>query len=580
MTSSSEQQRAAVLLQLHQRAVYTRTDRLFAKLLVFEWVWVVALSVFMTPKTWIGASGQLHLHVLASLLLGGAVISLPLYLVSRQPGEAGTRYGIASAQMFMSALLIHVSGGRIETHFHIFGSLAFLGFYRDWKVFVPATIVTALDHWLRGWLFPVSIFGVDGQGSWRWLEHSGWVLFCDFFLIQSALHSQAEMGRVAMQQAILETTNSVIEEEVRRATAQLVAEKERFRLAFENAPIGMALVEESGKVIRANDVLCQILGYGKGDLTEVDLRTLTDSDAPLADWGGELQLRRKDGAWASILFSLSRCPDFSVAQVLDLSERKKTEEALRNAQKLESVGLLAGGIAHEINTPIQYIGDNLRFLQDSFTELEPVLDSGALKGNDSDFLREEIPQAIHHSLEGVNRVACIVRSMKEYSQAGKRQMTLSNLNHLIDNALVISRSEWKYVAEVETDLQDDLPDINCDAGEIGQVVLNMVVNAAHAIGEKISGSDERGLIRVQTRAKDSGVEILIQDSGIGVPEHLQGKIFEPFFTTKEVGKGTGQGLAIAQAAVIRHGGNLAVESEHKKGTIFRIFLPRILDAVS
>lgn len=575
MNATCESARAAELLALHQRSVYSRTDRLFARLLVFEWIWAVAFAVFITPRTWMGADSSPHFHLLTALVLGAMIAALPVLMVRNYPGERMTRYGIGCAQMLMSALLIHTSGGRIETHFHIFGSLAFLGFYRDWKVFLPATLVTALDHWLRGWLCPMSIFGTTDPASWRWMEHSAWVLFCDFFLIQSAIQSQTEMARIARQQASLEATNTLIEEEVCRATAQLRAEKERFRTAFENAPIGMALIDDNGQVLKANDVLCAMLGYEHQELTTLGLHSLVASETE-----GESEFRRKDGESAWIHYRLSRCPDFSVAQLLDLSERKKTEAALRQAQKLESVGLLAGGIAHEINTPIQYIGDNLRFLQESFQDLEPLLQSCSQKSDDTDFLREEIPQAIHHSLEGVNRVAGIVRSMKEYSYTGRRELTPTNINQLIENAVTISRSEWKYVADVEADFQQDLPLVLCNPGEIGQVVLNMVVNAGHAIQEKIADSGERGVIRVETRWRSVGVEIRISDTGGGIPDSLREKIFEPFFTTKQIGKGTGQGLAIAQAAVVRHGGRLEVESECGKGTTFSIFLPAPLAQAS
>lgn len=566
---SYDRERAHFLLAEHQHNVHSRTDRLFARLLLFEWVWLIAFALLVSPKTWIGATSSPHIHLLAAFLLGGLVVSLPVYMVRFHPGEPATRYGIACAQMLMSSLLIHVSGGRIETHFHIFGSLAFLGFYRDWKVFVPATLVIATDHCLRGWLYPLSVFGVVEQGSWRWLEHAAWVLFCDFFLVQSALQSQAEMGRIAVQQASLEAHN----------LARLRAEKERFRMAFENAPIGMALLDPAGLFLRTNAVLCSMLGYSQSEMRLLNLEAMLEGEVLPGEASQEIRLQRKDGEWIWILFSQSRCADFSIAQLVDLSERKQTELALRQAQKLESVGLLAGGIAHEINTPIQYIGDNLRFLQESFVELEPLLRGSSIPEADCDYLRDEIPLAIHHSLEGVDRVAGIVRSMKEYSHAGTREMRPANLNHLIENALVMARNEWKYVAEVKKDFQSDLPEVACDRGEIGQVLLNLVVNASHAIQEKVAGTNEQGAITIQTRAQACGVEVQVRDTGAGIEEHLRSRIFEPFFTTKEVGKGTGQGLAIAQAVVLRHGGRLEVDSEWGQGTTFSLYLPNALAEV-
>lgn len=554
--------RAEELLALRQLSLYTRTDRLFARLLIFEWALAVVFALVISPRTWIGATSAPHIHLLASIFLGGLLVSLPLWLVKSQPGQASTRYAIACAQMLMSSLLIHTSGGRIETHFHIFGSLAFLGFYRDWKVFVPATTVIVLDHGIRGLFYPLSVFGVVEQGSWRWLEHAAWIVFCDYFLVKSALQSQAEMAQIADHEARLEADN----------LAQLLAEKERFRLAYENAPIGMALLAPDGRFLSANEVMLNLLGYSAEDLQNLQIDQLLESASEVLQDTRELRLRKNGGEWVWVLFSLSRCAEFSIAQVVDLSRRRKAEQALQQAQKLESVGMLAAGIAHEINTPIQYISDNLRFLSGSFQELEPLLKEQTTDETAS-ALSSEIPQAIEHSLEGVARVASIVRSMKDYSQVGEREMLPANVNHLIQNALIISRNEWEYVAEVKTELQSDLPEPTCDRGELGQVILSLLINASQANHEKYAGTGVLGQITIRTRDLGSEVEIQIQDTGTGIPEHLQERVFEPFFTTREVGKGTGQGLAVAQAAVTRHRGRIQLQSVHGEGSTFSIHLP-------
>ncbi|MBS2038946.1 PAS domain S-box protein [bacterium] len=562
--AESDRARAAELLAMRQRTIYERTDRLFAGLLIFEWLLAIVFALLISPHTWIGETSSLHIHVLAAVFLGALLVSFPLWLVRNQPGHSATRNAVACAQMLMSSLLIHTSGGRIETHFHIFGSLAFLGFYRDWKVFVPATLVIVTDHWLRGTFYPLSVFGVAEQGSWRWLEHGAWIVFCDFFLIQSALQSQAEMRQIAEHEAQLESNN----------LAQLRAERERFRLAFENAPIGMALLSPNGRFESVNEVMSDLVGYGPDELKGMQMEQLLEAGAEIRAESREFRLSRKGGQGIWVLGSLSRCAEFSIAQIVDLSQRKQAEQALQQAQKLESVGLLAGGIAHEINTPIQYIGDNLRFLRDSFQELQPVLvaHSGA---EPASLLGEEIPESIEHSLQGVARVASIVRSMKDYSQTGGREMLPANVNELIENALIISRSEWECVARVETDLQDDLPEPSCDRGEMGQVILNLLINASHANQEKYAGTGELGSISIRTRGLGPEVEIRIQDSGTGIPLHLRERIFEPFFTTKEVGRGTGQGLAVAQAAILRHKGRLQLDSEPGEGSVFSIYLPTL-----
>src|SRR2546429_5405292 len=217
-------ERAAKLFQQGQDCIYRRTDRFFARLMVFQWLAGIAAALWISRRTWAGASSQTHWHVWAAIFLGGAIASFPVFLVWKQPGRALTRHTIAMAQMLTSALLIHLTGGRIETHFHVFGSLAFLAFYRDWRVLISATVIVAVDHFLRGVFWPQSVFGVLTPSSWRWLEHAGWVLFEDLFLIISIRHGLREMHQVAERQASLEALNESIEQRVRDRTHDLQRE--------------------------------------------------------------------------------------------------------------------------------------------------------------------------------------------------------------------------------------------------------------------------------------------------------------------------------------------------------------------
>jgi two-component system sensor histidine kinase/response regulator len=205
----------------HCQQVWQRTDRLFAGLMVSQWLAGIGVALWMTPLTWIGATGSIHLHVFAAIFLGGAIAAFPILLVFLRPGQAITRHVIAIAQMLASALLIHLTGGRLETHFHIFGSLAFLAFYRDWRVLVTASIVAALDHFLRGTYWPRSIFGTVTPDSFRWIEHTGWVLFEDVFLFIMCHQSILEMRAIAGRQAELELTNDRVELAVKERTHEL-----------------------------------------------------------------------------------------------------------------------------------------------------------------------------------------------------------------------------------------------------------------------------------------------------------------------------------------------------------------------
>jgi len=277
-------------------------------------------------------------------------------------------------------------------------------------------------------------------------------------------------------------------------------------------------------------------------------------------------------------------------------DRHQMEIQLRQAQKLESIGQLAAGIAHEINTPTQFIGDNLRFMQDAFYDLlrllgqfnlllEAVREQSFAKSLTQEIektiegicladLVKEIPQAATHALSGVHRVAKIVQAMKDFSHPGTESKMPVDLNRAIESTLTVCRNEWKYVAELETDFDPSLPLVSCLPGEFNQVILNIVVNAAHAIAEKTKGKT-KGAIRISTRNQGNKVEIRLSDTGTGIPEAARGRIFEPFFTTKEVGKGTGQGLAIARSVIVdKHHGEIAFETEVGQGTTFILRLPR------
>ena len=194
----------------HQQRIYRQTDRMFAVLMAVQWLAGITAALVISPRTWIGQTSDVHIHVWAAIFLGGVISFFPILLAVLRPGEPLTRYSIAVGQMLMSSLLIHLTGGRIETHFHVFGSLAFLSFYRDWRVLVPATVVVALDHMLRGIFYPQSVFGVLSTENWRWLEHAAWVIFEDVFLILSCLRGQREMRQIAENTAELDAKRSAL----------------------------------------------------------------------------------------------------------------------------------------------------------------------------------------------------------------------------------------------------------------------------------------------------------------------------------------------------------------------------------
>jgi PAS domain S-box-containing protein len=294
--SPSTLQRTSELFANHQQTIYKHTDRLFAVLMSIQWVAGIAAALWISPRTWVGSVSQTHIHVWAAIFLGGAINVFPIILAIKRPGATSTRYVIATAQMMMSALLIHRTGGRIETHFHVFGSLAFLSFYRDWRVLVPATVVVAADHFLRGVFWPASVYGVLFASQWRWLEHAGWVLFEDAFLFVAVRRSVAEMWAIALRTAETNDLNQRLEQRVAERTVEIasvneglqkeIAERklaesalrdseERYRLLFESNPLPMWVYDfETLSFLAVNEAAFRHYGYSREEFLAMTIRDI------------------------------------------------------------------------------------------------------------------------------------------------------------------------------------------------------------------------------------------------------------------------------------------------------------------
>lgn len=309
------------------------------------------------------------------------------------------------------------------------------------------------------------------------------------------------------------------------------------------------------------------------------------------------QLRRRNAELEADLASRGaadarRRADEHKKLVAALRSLEAAQAELTQSQKLTAIGQLAAGVAHEINTPIQYVGDNLTFLQKVFHQVVPVLEAAvaAASGDEAALvmLREmlpklklprlvaQVPRALEQSLEGVARVSSIVGAMKKFSHPSGGEKAEVDLRSAIESTITIARNEWKYVADVDVDIPDDMPPIVCLRDELNQVILNLVINASHAIASVVGdGSKGRGLIRVVARVDGGMCEIRISDTGTGIAETHRNRVFDPFFTTKPVGRGTGQGLAIAYNVIVeKHGGTISFETEVGRGTTFIIRIPR------
>jgi two-component system, NtrC family, sensor kinase len=398
--------------------------------------------------------------------------------------------------------------------------------------------------------------------------------------------------------------------ERKRAEHSLRQSEERARLLFATIPHPSFVFDiATHEILEVNDAAVQQYGYTRDEFLRMKITEIATpeearglhrlrQDRSAQGTGEQRKHRTRDGRIIDVeIYFHSLKYDTHQARLFiaqNVTERNRLEIDLRNAQKLEAVGRLAAGVAHEINTPIQFVGDNIQFLRDAFASFAQFLggyrrlqDQAASlgwdrtltneiaeteKALDIGYLLDEVPKAIAQSSDGVARVATLVSAMKEFAHPDQKDAAAADINAALRSTLTVARNELKHVADVETDFAD-LPLVTCNIGEINQVFLNLLINAAHATGESRKDSESRGLIRVSTASEPNGVSISISDTGCGIPENIRDRIFDPFFTTKEVGRGTGQGLAIARSVVERHGGTITFTSEVAKGTTFYVRLP-------
>ena len=391
------------------------------------------------------------------------------------------------------------------------------------------------------------------------------------------------------------------------AEDRLRASEERYRELFENASDLVCTFDLDLSFTSINRLAEKTLGYSRDEVLGMSLYELADPSRCDAIRAGiarivagdppskfEIDVRTKENRRVALevsprLIRRDTTPIGIQTIARDITGRDLAEMEIRQAQKLESVGRLAAGIAHEINTPMQFVGDNVRFVHDSFQEILSLLvglrafceNSSPSVGTELrtllekinlEYLLNEIPEALAQTQEGIDRVVTIVCAMKEFAHPESRGHARADLNKALLNTLTVARNELKYVADVETDF-GELPMVVCSVSDLNQVFLNLLVNAAHAIGDTMSQSGGKGKIRIRTESQGDQILITISDNGSGIPESIRDRIFDPFFTTKEVGRGTGQGLAISRAVIDRHNGSLTFESQVGRGTAFFIRLP-------
>lgn len=554
-------ERASELFGFRQQEIFRDTDRFLAKLMVAQWFAGIIVALLVSPRTWTGQVSQVHIHVWAAIFLGGVICAFPVFMARVWPGAAVTRYTIAVAQMLMSALLIGLTGGRIETHFHVFGSLVILSFYRDWRVLIPATIVVAVDHFLRGIYWPFSVYGVLNASPWRSIEHAGWVIFEDIFLVILCLRSIREMGFIANH------------------TASLEASERNFRETFEEAPIGMGLVGLDERFLHANARLCQMLGYSDEELKEKTSEEITFADDiddgrklakellnGTARFTGEKRFVQKNGEvlWvsrtASVIRDENNKPRHFIIMVEDVTQRRSAANALQQAKDEaeranNAKSEFLSRMSHELRTPLNAI---LGFSQVLERQGLPLIQRERVG---------HIYRAGQHLLSLINEVLEIARI-----ETGRIQLSVEpvRLADALSEALDIIRplaSQRRMQIERNEFAPPDT-NVLADRQRLKQVMLNILSNAV-----KYNRDGERIVIIVEQRS--AHLRLSVSDNGPGIPSDKRNRLFGAFDrlgAENTSAQGTGLGLALSKRLTEAMGGKIG-ESQPDKGASFWIEFP-------
>ncbi|MEA3209790.1 MAG: hypothetical protein QOE70_2847 [Chthoniobacter sp.] len=586
--------RAGVLFAEQNDANLRRTDRWFASLLLLEWLVGIVFALTISPTNWAGQFSETHIHVWAALFLGGGIVVFPVALALLRPGAPVTRHAIAVAQMLIGALYIHLTGGRIETHFHVFGSLAFLAVYRDWRVLITGTVVVAGDHFLRGVFWPQSVYGVLSASLWRAVEHAGWVVFEDVFLIRSCLSGIREMHSIAERQAATESLNATLTFEVaerKRAEEQLRERQGLLDAVVQGSTDTIFVKDKEGRYLMMNAAGERLLGRSQEEIIGHDDAELfqskmacsfTEMDRAIMTAGEtrtfEEQFNRANG---NVELLTTKVPYFNAHGAIigvigiahDITERKRYEQELRDAKEAAEAASRAKGdflatMSHEIRTPMNGVIGSMGLLLD--TELLPR--------------QRELAGIARNSAEAL---LGIVNDILDFSkvEAGKLSIEPMPFDLLVT---VEEVSEMFCVRMQEKGLELILRyapgtprRLIGDAGRIRQVLVNLVGNAVKFT--------ERGHVLVSIESEDQGdgraaLRIIVADTGIGIAPDALEWLFERFTqadasTTRRFG-GSGLGLAISKRLVELMGGKLSVRSHPGEGSTFTCLLPLPLDTAA
>jgi signal transduction histidine kinase len=576
------------------------THRIFRALLVIQPVIALVL-----------AAGPDRQRVFLTLILGMTLSVPALFFMKAAPRAMWVRHFVALCQVGWSMTFLWLLHGRHEAQLHLFVSLAFLSFYRSWPVLLTAATAAALSPVIRLVVLPEPV--VIGAEAWRQVvDRSVWVcaeVIGLLFVIQQSLQA---VQRFAQRSSDLQLANEAIARDIQERTAELRRSREQYRLISETTrSVPFELDPAQGRFTYIGPQAEKLLGFPEarwkqpGFLDHLLPRERENAartqleDAVPGSFETMCSVVTGDDRVVELRWTVS-CEIVGERRLLrglmiDVTETRRLVREIAQGQKLESVGRIAAGVAHEINTSVQFISDSVRYVRYALKDVPRAiadyrtLAAGVLSGQDVasqarragetdeaadvDYFLKNAPDALDRALDGIGRVGSIVRSMTEFTHPDTRTKADVDINRAVRGTLNMARNEYKGVAELVTDF-GEVPAVRCHAGDVNQVVLNLLLNAAHAIGDMVAGSQSKGRITVCTRTIAGYVEISIADTGNGIAEGVRERIFEPFVTTKEVGRGTGQGLALSRGIVVEKlKGSLHFETETGKGTTFFIRLP-------
>jgi two-component system, sensor histidine kinase and response regulator len=571
--------RASRLFDEQQRSISVRIDRAFAVLMLVQCVGGVVLAMALTPWTYAGGTRSLHPHVIAALTLGPIIASLPVAMVLFHSATAATRQVVAISQMLMSAMLIHVTGGRIETHFHVFGSLAFLAFYRDWRVLVSASIVIIADHFLRGMFLPLSVYGIADASPWRWLEHAGWVAFEDVFLIWACTESLHLRKAMADQRSLLEVNSESLKQHV----VKVEASEKQSAAVVRSALDCVICIDADGRILEFNRSAERTFGYVREEVIGRDLadvimpsvnreghrqglrRYLQAGVSRVLDRRLELIAQRANGSDFPVELSITAIQQgtdtvFTV-YLRDITDRRKTEQDLMRAKDAAEAASRAksefvANISHEIRTPMNGILGMTDLVLE--TDLTPR--------------QREFMVMVKSSARSL---LTVINDVLDFSRIEAGKLLLESLEFPLRQTIAETLTPLALRAhekglELLCEVHRNVPDqVVGDPSRLRQVILNLVGNAV-----KFTETGEV-LLTIGLESQDQYdvlVHIAVTDTGIGIPADKQQSIFLPFTqadgsTTRRFG-GTGLGLTISSQLVELMGGRLWVDSAEGQGSTF------------